>query len=74
MLSRSITTGPAIERWRLGERLLLHRQSGLQVYLGRFNRLAPELQGDHGSVDARLQQIEGHGESQDMYGDAFVFQ
>jgi hypothetical protein len=34
----------------------------------------PEPQGDHGSVDARLQEIEGHGVAQDMYGDAFVVQ
>jgi hypothetical protein len=33
----------------------------------------PEPQGDDGSIDARLQQIEGHRVAQDMYGDALSF-
>jgi hypothetical protein len=44
----------------LGERLLPHCQSGLQVDLRSFNRFVPESQSDDGSVHARLQEIEGH--------------
>ena len=55
LIARSIPTRPAIQRCRPGECLLLHRQGGLQIDLRRFNLFVPEPQGDHGSVDARLQ-------------------
>ena len=37
LIARSIATRPAIHRWCPGERLLFHRQSGLQIDLRRFN-------------------------------------
>jgi len=74
LIARSIATRPAIHRWCPGERLLFHRQSGLQIDLRRFNRFVPEPQGNYRSVNACLRQIEGHRVAQDVYGDAFVFQ
>jgi hypothetical protein len=64
----------AFQWFRFGERPLLHRQCGLQIDLGRFHRFMPEPQGNDGAVHTLLEEVEGHGVSKDMNGDAFAFQ
>ena len=64
----------ALQRFRFAQRLLLHCECGFQIDLSRFHGFMPEPQGNDGAVHAPLQQVEGHGVSKDMNGDAFAFQ
>ena len=74
LIPRSIASVSAIRRSGLGERLLLHGECGLEVDLGGFHRFMPEPQRDDGAIDTRLQPIEGHGVTQNVGGDPFLFQ
>ena len=71
LVPRVITDEFAHQRFCFFERLLFHRQSGLEINLSRFNRFVPKPQRDDRSIHATLQQVKGHGVSKDVNGDTF---
>ena len=74
LVVRPIARGVSLAWDGLCQRLFFHGERRFEVDLSGFHRLMAKPQGDDGAVDARLEQVEGHRVTQDMHGDALVFQ
>ena len=69
----AIAARPAATRSCLGESLFLHRECGVEVYLGGLDMLMTKPQGNGRPIDTFLEHINGHCVSQTVDGDAFLF-
>ena len=57
MVWGAVTTYFSVYRHRFGEDFLFQRQVGIKIDLSGFYRLVPQPKGDHGSINASLQQL-----------------
>lgn len=60
-VSRPIPFEFAVQRFRFAERLLFHRQRGLEMHLGCPEGFVAVPQGDDRAVHALLRKVHGHG-------------
>jgi Phage integrase family len=76
MTRKDVMLGPGahvrVIRKGFMECLLLHRQCGLQINLGRFHGFVAQPQCDDREVHASLQKVHGHGVAKVVNGDTFA--
>src|SRR5665213_538336 len=74
VITWAIAAWPTVTRSCLGESLFLHRECGVEVYLGSLDMLMTKPQCNGGPIDTFLEHINGHRVSQTVDGDAFLFE
>ena len=73
-VARFVAAAFSIRRGCLRQRFLLHRKCRLEIDLRGFHPFVTEPQRNHGTIDACLQKVHGHGVPQAVNGDPFLFQ